>query len=78
MDDDFHWVLWIPVGVVERLLIQNIDQLRVLLGTFGVEVEFDPRVRAAVGFLQTRAGVEHIVGVLLVLCCDGEVWGEKK
>lgn len=77
MDDNFHRMFRIPVGVVEGLSIQDVNQLRILLGSLGVEVEFDPRMRTSVWFFQTRTGVEDIAGILLVLRCGEKGINEK-
>lgn len=71
MNHNFDRMFRVPVGVVQRFPVQHVDQLRVLLGAFGVQVEFDSRMWAAVRFLEAGRGVEHVAGVGLFLGWNG-------
>lgn len=54
VDDDLGGVAGIEVRVVEGVCVQDIDELGLLLGASGVQVELDLGVGTAVGLLQAR------------------------
>lgn len=58
MDYDLGGMAWIEVRVVQGVRIQDIYELRLLLGASRVQIELDLRMRTAVRLLQAR--IRHI------------------